>query len=246
MLLVAGVACTGVMKPVEPDASARHRVLFIGNSLTYSNDLPGVLAAIATSGGDTIVVESVTRGGYALIDHLIGPTKSNAMDRVRGARWEYVVLQQGPTSRPIDRDTLVLAAQMLDEPIRAAGGRPALYMVWPALADSANFDRVHAAFQETACRVSGDFWPAGEAWRTAWRADPGARLYGPDDFHPSALGTYIAALVMYERITGRDARSLPTSPAVQGVPSATPAATIRVLQEAAHATNVAYPTACRG
>ncbi|MEO6526505.1 MAG: hypothetical protein ABIP93_07765 [Gemmatimonadaceae bacterium] len=232
------------MRASEPALSPRHRVLFIGNSLTYFNDLPGTLAAIATMGGDTIVVSSVTRPGFALIDHLVGAGKTDALERIRGARWEYVVLQQGPTSRVIDRDTLILAAKQLDEPIRASGARPALYMVWPALVDSANFDRVRTSFQETACQVNGDFWPAGEAWRAAWRADPTLRLYGPDDFHPSSLGTYLVALVMYERITGHDARSLPARATAAGAPSSISPETIRVLQEAAHATNVAFPSAC--
>ncbi|MDB4883620.1 MAG: hypothetical protein JWL95_2386 [Gemmatimonadetes bacterium] len=242
-LLAGVVACAGAVHATDTDERT-HRVLFIGNSLTYYNDLPGTLAAIAFTGGETIVVASVTRGGFALMDHVMGTRRTDAVERIRGARWEYVVLQQGPTSRATDRDTLLLAARRLDEPIRAAGARVALYMVWPALADSASFGPVRVAYRETACRVKGDFWPAGEAWRTAWRADPTLRFYGADDFHPSPLGTYLVALVMYERITGRDARTLPARATVDGAPSAMSPATIRLLQEAAHATNEAFPTAC--
>ncbi|MEO8562988.1 MAG: hypothetical protein ABI601_12980 [bacterium] len=225
-------------------SAQRHRVLFIGNSLTYFNDLPGTLAAIATMGGDTIVVDAVTRPGYALIDHYTAPTTTDAIARIRGARWEYVVLQQGPTSRAIHRDTLVIAARRLEGPIRAAGARPALYMVWPAVADTAVFDQVRLSFRGAACKVNGAFWPAGEAWRAAWRLDPTLALYGPDGFHPSPLGTYLVALVMYERITGHDARALPARGTVVGMPSPPSAATIRTLQEAAHATNAAFPEAC--
>jgi hypothetical protein len=246
LVLLGGFSCGGTTpsSPAPVEIEGGHRVLFIGNSLTYTNDLPGMLAAIAKTGGDTIVVSSVTRPGYAVIDHITPPTTTDALARINGAKWEYVVLQQGPTSRAIDRDTLVLAAQRLDPAIRAAGGRPALYMVWPAAEDSANFDRVRLSFQQAACSTNGVFWPAGEAWRAAWRADPGLALYGPDRFHPSPLGTYLAALVMYERITGKDARALPrqwTSPNSYLAPTA---ATIRALQEAAHAANVAFPVAC--
>ena len=38
--------------------------------------------------------------------------------------------------------------------------------------------------------------PVGEAWRSAWRIDPNIALYGPDGFHPSLMGTYLAALVV--------------------------------------------------
>jgi hypothetical protein len=245
LLLLTGLSCGGTTpsSPSPVETTGGHRVLFIGNSLTYTNDLPGMLAAIAKTGGDTIVVASVTRPGYALIDHITAPTTTDAVARINGARWEYVVLQQGPTSRAIDRDTLILAAQRLDPAIRAAGARPALYMVWPAAADTANFDRVRLSFQQTACTTNGVFWPAGEAWRAAWRVDPSVGLYGPDRFHPSTLGTYLAAVVMYERITGKDARALPAS-WPPGAGSAPAPATIRALQEAAHAANAAFPTAC--
>jgi hypothetical protein len=39
--------------------------------------------------------------------------------------------------------------------------------------------------------------PAGDAWRRAWRLDPDLSLYGPDGFHPSRLGSILAALVIY-------------------------------------------------
>ena len=243
--VLGAIACkSATPSAVAAMSPARHRVLFIGNSLTYFNDLPGTLAAVAAMGGDTIVVDAVTRPGYALIDHYTPPTTTDAIARIRGARWEYVVLQQGPTSRAIHRDTLVIAARHFDGPIRAAGARPALYMVWPVVADSAVFDQVRLSFREAACKVNGAFWPAGEAWRAAWRLDPTLGLYGSDGFHPSPLGTYLVALVMYERITGHDARTLPPRGTVVGVPSAPSAATIRTLQEAAHAANVAYPEAC--
>ena len=44
--------------------------------------------------------------------------------------------------------------------------------------------------------------PAGPAWLAAWRRSPKLRLYGPDGFHPSVLGTTLAALVVYARLTG--------------------------------------------
>ena len=247
LMLPSALSCGGAApSPSGPvEISGGHRVLFIGNSLTYTNDLPGVLAAIARLSGDTIVVASVTRPGYALIDHITAPTTTDAVARINGARWEYVVLQQGPTSRPgPDRDTLIVATQRLDAAIRAAGARPALYMVWPAAADSANFDRVRVAYQQTACTTNGVFWPAGEAWRAAWRADPGLALYGPDRFHPSPIGTFLAALVMYERITGRDARRLDTRVVVDGSAVAVSAETVRVLQRAAHDANVDAARAC--
>ena len=44
--------------------------------------------------------------------------------------------------------------------------------------------------------------------------DPALSLYGPDGFHPSPTGTYLAALVMFEQITGRSPIGLPAAVAV--------------------------------
>ncbi|HVX88834.1 MAG TPA: hypothetical protein VG940_07910, partial [Gemmatimonadales bacterium] len=40
-------------------------------------------------------------------------------------------------------------------------------------------------------------------WINAWAKDPDLALYGPDNFHPSPLGTYLAALAVYSGLTGR-------------------------------------------
>src|ERR671910_611659 len=101
-------ACAGAHRPAESGRAARYQVLFIGNSLTAFNDLPGTLAHLAAAVNDTIVVRSVTRPNLAVIDHVNG--MSDAVAMIRQGGWDYVVLQQGPTSRQLFRDTLILAA----------------------------------------------------------------------------------------------------------------------------------------
>ncbi|MEO8453324.1 MAG: hypothetical protein ABI647_26285, partial [Gemmatimonadota bacterium] len=191
----AGAAgCANGQTAIGPLPAGGIHVLFIGNSLTYVNDLPGTLASLAASAGDTIRVRMVAGPNLALIDHVTGST--NAVSVIRAERWSYVVLQQGPSAQQLSRDTLILAARLLDPDIRAAGARSASYMVWPAHADLADFDDVRMSYLLAAQAVGGLFLPAGEAWRAAWAVDPTLPLYGADGFHPSELGTYLAALVM--------------------------------------------------
>jgi hypothetical protein len=228
-------ACAGGNHPVEPGPAGSYRVLFIGNSLTSSNDLPGTVAGLAASVGDTIAVESVTRANFAVIDHVNG--LSDAVAVVRRGGWDYVVLQQGPTSEQIGRDTLILATKLLDPDVRAAGGRTAELMAWPEEARRSVFDGVLQSCVDAARAVSqGVCFPAGEAWRAAWAVDPTLPLYGPDGFHPAPLGTYLAALVVYEGITGHDARELPDEPVVAGQQLEVPGGTVLLLQRIAHET----------
>jgi hypothetical protein len=90
--------------------------------------------------------------------------------------------------------------------------------------------------REAAQAVGGLCLPAGEAWRAAWAVDPTLALYGPDGFHPSAMGTYLAALVVYEGITGHDARSLPQEAVVAGQRLSLSGGTVVLLQRVAHET----------
>jgi len=93
--------------------------------------------------------------------------------------------------------------------------------------------------------VKASQWPSGlnrgEAWRIARAADPTLALWGSDGFHPGGTGTFLAALVVYERITGHDARELPARAFAGGVSFPLEAATIRLLQRSAHEANEASP-----
>ena len=236
---IAGLSCLNVSRSIAPLPPGGHHVLFIGNSLTYVNDLPSTVAAIARSAGDTIRIATEAQPNLALIDHLTGSTA--AVEQIALGGWEFVVLQQGPTPRGICRDSLILWTKLFDPLIRKVGAKPALFMTWPASNQTGIFDDVRISFQQAAAAVNGVFMPAGEAWRSALRADPTLAVYGPDGFHPSSVGTFLAALEIYERITGRDARTLPPIAFSNGLPLALPEATVRVLQAAAHDANTMYP-----
>jgi hypothetical protein len=238
---LAVTGCGGSDAPVEPPRMAppaTYRVLFIGNSLTYFNDLPGTVARLAGSGNVTIHVASVAEPNLALIDHAEG--SSNALDMIRQGGWNYVVLQQGPSALSLSRDTLLLATRLLAAEIRAVGARTALLMVWPESSRFAVFHDVRESYRAAADDVGGLFFPAGEAWRTAWASDPQLQLYGPDGYHPSELGTYLAALVVYEEITGNDSRALADQAMVAGRDLSVAGSRVRLLQEAAHETIVRF------
>ncbi|MGH9886593.1 MAG: hypothetical protein ACREBE_13745, partial [bacterium] len=175
----------------------------------------------------------------ALIDHLNGGT--NAVARIAQGGWEFVVLQQGPTPPGICRDSLILWTKLFDSRIRAAGARTAVFMAWPYQGPLVWFDDIEASFAQAAAEVGGALFPVAEAWRSALRTDPSIPLYSPDGFHPSPTGTFLAALEIYERVTGRDVRTLPPRAFANGQPLTLPEATIRLLQSAAHDASSRYP-----
>jgi hypothetical protein len=197
-----------------------------------------MLVAIAAGDGVTIRTGSNTTPNTALIDHVIGGDGPAA---IQAQHWDYVVMQQGPTTLDVCRDTLIIAVRQLDSTVRKSAGRSAVMMTWPAAADSGQnaFDIARESFQLAAQAVGGTFLPVGEAWRAAWRLKPSLPLYGSDLYHPAPLGSYVAALVIYEQLTGRDARRLSARDTVLAGEAAS-VATIRLLQQAAHTANATY------
>jgi hypothetical protein len=198
------------------------RVLFIGNSLTTSNDLPALVEAIAAvESGPRFECEVVALPNYSLEDHW---RQGDAVRAIRRGGWSVVVLQQGPSSLDESRVLLVEYAERFAGEIRRVGARPALYMVWPSQARRADFERASASYAAAARAVDGVLLPAGDAWRRAWRLDADLPLYGPDGFHPSRLGSILGALIIYRGLVSgsTSASEEPAPDATRPLPWALP------------------------
>lgn len=231
-MLVAMATATCAAGPTEPAAAPDPaRVLFIGNSLTEVNDLPRVVQALARAAGHDLAVAMLAYPNYGLEDHWERP---GTHDLVAAGGWDVVVLQQGPSALDSSRETLRRMAARFAGRIRDAGGEPALYMVWPPALRADDFQRVSDSYRLAAEDVEGLLLPAGDAWREAWRLDPGVELYGSDDFHPSQAGTYLAALTIVGRFYGHPLVGLPGTLELEGGGTVViPEDTAELLQRAA-------------
>jgi hypothetical protein len=192
------------------------RVLFIGNSLTAANGLPAVVQAMSVSVGQPLECERVAFGGFSLEDHW---NQGDAKRAIARGGWSTVVLQQGPSALPESRVLLVEFTRRFDAEIKRIGARTALYMVWPTADRRFDFDGVKASYEAAANSVGGLFLPAGNALRRAMQLDRRLALFGADGFHPSAEGTYLAALVITKALTGRSIDQVPATLSIPGPPA---------------------------
>ena len=206
-LTAAGCLAAG---PTGPRLVGEGRaVLFIGNSYTYVNDLPGIVQALADSaGGDKIAVETVAEPDFALVDHLAMGT---AQKEIAKGGWAFVVLQQGPSSVEVNRDTLRLATKAFASGITAVGAKPALFSAWPTSDRRVDYPRAIESYRLAAADVNGVFLPVAGAWLEAWSRDSTLPLYAPDGLHASGLGSYVAALAIYAKLLGKPAVGLPAT-----------------------------------
>ena len=229
-LLIAS-ACLGT-GPTDPQPIGEgRRALFIGNSYLYTQDIPGIVQALADSaGGDKIAVATVTGPNLALIDHW---NLGTARQTIAQGGWEWVILQQGPSSVSINRDSLRLVSQLFAGDIRQVGALPALFSAWPASDRGQDFPRAIESYTLAAADVSGLLLPVASAWLAAWARDPAVGLYA-DGLHASPAGAYLSALVIYSGLLGKTPIGLPARLQLRsGLTIAIPSDLAVVLQAAA-------------
>lgn len=233
--LLALPACSLGTAPDAPEGSVK--VLFIGNSLTYENDLPRTIAQLAVSAGlPQCYCVAVTYPNFALEDHYDFREAVNALE---DESWDFVVMQQGPSALASSRAHLILWAGVFGNLIDENGAQAIMYGVWPQYDRPFDFPNVAESYRQAADAIGALFAPAGEAWLNAWAQDSTLPLYAPDDFHPSTMGTYLAALTVFERIYGRTPIGVQQAAVVDGRIQLWPAAIVQLLQEAAADANAA-------
>jgi hypothetical protein len=236
VVLAASLSQGGmVTAPHATNSRTTLRLLFIGNSLTAANNLPAIVESLGrASGAAAVETMTVTAGNFSLEDHW---NQGNARTAIAKGGWSFVVLQQGPSALPDSRALLRDYTRRFASEAKKVGARTALYMVWPSTSRARDFDDVSTSYALAARDVDGLLLPAGDTWREVWRRDATLKLYEHDGFHPSGLGSYVAALAIWRALSpGRSAVGLPGPPGVG-------ADTLRLLQESAD--KVAALTASR-
>ena len=222
-----------VLPPVPANAL---RVLFVGNSLTYSNGLPRTVADLAKAAGQrTLYAVSIAFPDFALEDHL---AQGDAARVLKAQDWDFVVLQQGPTSLASSRVLLERDARRFAPLIAQAKAKPALFMVWPTEDRQFAFNDVRDSYRAAAVDIDGLFLPAGMSWLEAWKRDAGLVLY-LDGLHPTPMGTYLAAMVIVQRLYGVSPVELTAPGVVDGVRYSWSEDLLRLLRESAAAANAA-------
>ena len=165
-----------------------------------------MVEALAREGGRPFAVDAVTFGGAALEDHWSRGTQ----DRIAASAYRFVVLQQGPSALPESRANLREWTRRFDAVIRKAGGRTALYMVWPESYRPQAFPEVSASYRLAAEDVEGILLPAGDAWVAAWRGEPGLAPLWPRRLPPDGARLVPRRVRHLRRAHWRVAHGLPS------------------------------------
>ena len=182
------------------------RVLFIGNSYTSINDLPGMVASLARAGGHPIQTGMTAPGGWTLADHL---NSAQTLDALQSSKWDFVVLQEQseiPAVEQVRAQEMYPAGRALVQKIRQTGAQPVFFLTWAHrdgwpeknLPDYESMQlQINQGYMAIANELFVPVAPVGYAWLTARLQAPGIELWQADGSHPTEQGTYLAACVFY-------------------------------------------------
>jgi hypothetical protein len=183
------------------------RVYFVGNSYTYVNDLPGVLAALSEAGGGRrIVTGQHTPGGFTLEQHV---KDGGAVDAIKNQNCDVVVLQEQSVLPVIQPTMMYDAARKLHTTIKSHGAKTVFYLTWARKVKPEMQDGLNQAYGGIAKELQAGVAPVGPAWQRAMRESSNVELYAKDGSHPGTNGTYLAACVFYAVLLEKSPVGLP-------------------------------------
>lgn len=188
LALALMACCLGGSAP----AGAPKRLLFVGNSLTYTHNIPQLVQQLAVAAGKQEPVVMMRAGAnLGLEDHWRAGTVQRDL---RDGRYDVMIVQQGPSTLAASGDDLLKWVVTLAQEAATHKTRVGVYAVAPPA--NGNFDGGITNYRRAADSVQAAFYPVSQAWQEALRLDPSLPLYGPDGFHPSPHGALLAAMVI--------------------------------------------------
>jgi hypothetical protein len=205
--VILGGAVTGHAQ--DGQAKGEISVLFIGNSLTYYNDLPKMVAELAKADKQRpLRYDRETPGGCTFEKHW---KDGKALAKIKSRKWDYVVLQdnsQGPLRM---RESMFEYGKKLDTEIKMQGAKTILYMTWAMQDKPEGQAAISKVYLDLAEDLKCQTAPVGNAWEAALKTGKKPVLHANDKKHPTVTGTYLAACVIYATIYGRSPVGLPGS-----------------------------------
>ncbi len=205
-------------------SATTRKVLFIGNSYTYTNNMPLIVDSIANAMGDTLLFDSRTVGGYTLQQH---STDSVTINKIFSQQWDIVIIQeqsQMPAFPPAEVDTEVYPyARKLDSFVHAndtctqtmfmmtwghANGDPTNCTTYPVICTYDGMqERLRESYLQMATDNHADVIPVGSAFKIMMDSAYSPWLYSPDSSHPVVAGSYLQSCVVYSSIFHKSTRN---------------------------------------
>ena len=186
-------AATGEPAPI--------RILFVGNSYTYVNDLPRILQVMAIQSGRRSLpeVRMMVGPGFAWEDHW---KIAKIQDAIKSTQWNYVVLQEQSQQPLLEKQKMQKFGMLLIDAVHGSHASPLLFVTWSRENEAAAQRTITTSYASLASATHAQLVPVDKAWQYMRQKHPEFGLYRGDGSHPSPAGSYLAACVFYRTIYG--------------------------------------------
>ena len=174
------------------------KVLFIGNSHTYMNDMPQLVREmIENVTGNPCEVVMLAYSARSLKWHMGEEYFSERFNILHG-NYDYCVIQEQAHPMTDEADTIAYAGR-ITELCRKVNTTPIIFETWAEKAKPENQPEMNRRYQSLAKEQGALLAPIGEIWS---EVKDSADLYYRDGAHASATGDYLIAMTLTKVITG--------------------------------------------
>lgn len=176
------------------------RVLFIGNSHTYFNDMPALFASMCEQlSGEMPEVTMLAYSGRSLQWHC---EEYFAMRfALLYGNYDYCVVQERAHPFPQEEET-VSGAERIFSLCRKAGAKPVVFMPWAKKEEPEMLKMIAKICRKLTAEHDALLLPAGELFRNVQLQYPEIELYWEDGGHASPYGDYLVAAALAGLLTG--------------------------------------------
>ena len=192
------------------------RILFIGNSSTYYNQMPLMVEGLAKANNINCEVKSITASSYKLTQFATTGNAYNTeiVNALSKEKWDFVILQEHRENIMGNLEATKNAITNLKSTIDSTGAKTILYETQADYigndfiidGTSIYFDNITLQNYMTKfyfslgnkfdCKVA----PVGVNYTRCMKEYPEINLYNSDMIHPTLEGSYLAACTLFQTI----------------------------------------------
>lgn len=179
------------VSPVWREGENVMRVLFVGNSHTYFNDMPALFAEMcADLTGQEAEIQMLAYSNRDLRWHC--EEHFSLRFALMYGNYDYCVIQQQAHPFPPEEETTPFLKRIV-RLCRECGTKPVLFMTWREKAKPENAPVMMEYYCREAEREGAILAPIGELFEELGRLRPEIDLYWEDGEHASPYGDYLIA-----------------------------------------------------
>ncbi|WP_412985969.1 SGNH/GDSL hydrolase family protein [Pontimicrobium sp. IMCC45349] len=182
---------------INQSSKTKLSILFIGNSLTYTNNLPQLVEEYAKPYGITLNTKMIAYPNYAIEDHW---KDGKVQKHISSKKYDFVIIQQGPSSQKNGRKMLIEYGKKYNDLCKLNQTQLCYFTVWPSLRYYYTFDDVIKNHKDAAEINNSILLPVGKVWKEYIDTTNNKKYYSSDGFHPSITGSQIAAKIIVENL----------------------------------------------